>query len=182
MIWWFPCFKVVLWLPSCVKNIVVKVFKMSEKYLVYSSGVSDKAKVTESILICLMAAWSSERGSHLVLADSFSGNNFFFLFFSLFQKHLSTNDEWDVHNQLYFCYAFPKCFPWWHFIHQRVRSEQLLDQFSDTSSVVFILHRLSVNLVICLQLHYKQSSFFPQFSLFNATYQQYYYVDVLCCF
>lgn len=52
------------------KKQMVKTFKLSETYPVYSSSVADEAKITESILICLMAERSR---SHLVLANCFSG-------------------------------------------------------------------------------------------------------------
>lgn len=123
----------VISLLKCVKKRMVKAFKLSERYPVLSSGVADRAKGSESILICVIAAWSCERHFHLVLANCFSGNNVF-----LSQKRIGTNDEWIVQNK-FMCCVFPKCFPWWHFIHQREIVWQLLDQFSDASTVVFIL-------------------------------------------
>lgn len=75
---------------------MAQAFKMSEKYRVSSSRVADEAKVTESILICLMAERSCERHSHLVLVNCFSENNienfffpscYFYSFVSKASKH-----------------------------------------------------------------------------------------------
>lgn len=66
---------------------MAQALKMSEKYRVSPSRVADEAKVTESILICLMAERSCERHSHLVLVNRFSGSNvenFFFVLFCFF--------------------------------------------------------------------------------------------------
>lgn len=59
----------------------VKAFKLSQSILF---GVADEGKVPESILICLMAAWSCKRRSLLVLVNCFCGINvkdtFYFLY------------------------------------------------------------------------------------------------------